>query len=290
MSTTLRANRVVVSAVFRRFHREVRPGCCVSCGPGLLHGAAEAGGRLDRGVRRVSSRWPAAGCGRIWKAFSHGERTARDASAPGLAGFEIGGDVRIRTGDQGFAGLCLTTWLRRHLRTLILTDNRLHSIGHSLVGRNVRLSDRALCLRDRSLGLRAPASCRESIEVLQHMRQIHVCASINVAETSKCRLCNGLLSTGEAAAGPQDPQPLSVRLRARSRSPSPGSCPQQQAIPVGGPDGFPPLLAGEPSLPLLADARRAAGAGARAVPAPTPPRGLSASWRRRPSCRRPWPG
>ena len=27
-----------------------------------------------------------------------------------------GGDVRIRTGDEGFAGLCLTTWPRRHLR------------------------------------------------------------------------------------------------------------------------------------------------------------------------------
>ena len=26
----------------------------------------------------------------------------------------FGGDVRIRTGDEGFAGLCLTTWPRRH--------------------------------------------------------------------------------------------------------------------------------------------------------------------------------
>ena len=26
-----------------------------------------------------------------------------------------GGDVRIRTGDKGFAGLCLTTWPRRHM-------------------------------------------------------------------------------------------------------------------------------------------------------------------------------
>ena len=27
----------------------------------------------------------------------------------------LGGDVRIRTGDKGFAGLCLTTWPRRHM-------------------------------------------------------------------------------------------------------------------------------------------------------------------------------
>ena len=25
----------------------------------------------------------------------------------------VGGDARIRTGDKGFAGLCLTTWPRR---------------------------------------------------------------------------------------------------------------------------------------------------------------------------------
>ena len=27
----------------------------------------------------------------------------------------VGGDARIRTGGEGFAGLCLTTWPRRHL-------------------------------------------------------------------------------------------------------------------------------------------------------------------------------
>ena len=28
--------------------------------------------------------------------------------------FKVGGDTRIRTGDQSFAGSCLTTWLCRH--------------------------------------------------------------------------------------------------------------------------------------------------------------------------------
>ncbi len=28
---------------------------------------------------------------------------------------EVGGGTRIRTGDEGFAGLCLTTWLCRRV-------------------------------------------------------------------------------------------------------------------------------------------------------------------------------
>jgi hypothetical protein len=30
---------------------------------------------------------------------------------------QVGGGGRIRTGDRGFAGPCLTTWLRRHPTT-----------------------------------------------------------------------------------------------------------------------------------------------------------------------------
>ena len=30
----------------------------------------------------------------------------------------FGGDARIRTGGEGFAGLCLTTWPRRRVRDL----------------------------------------------------------------------------------------------------------------------------------------------------------------------------
>lgn len=32
-------------------------------------------------------------------------------------GFALEGDDRIRTGDKGFADLCLTTWPRRHKKT-----------------------------------------------------------------------------------------------------------------------------------------------------------------------------
>ena len=37
----------------------------------------------------------------------------------------LGGDVRIRTGDKGFAGLCLTTWPRRRIKMADCTTGHL---------------------------------------------------------------------------------------------------------------------------------------------------------------------
>ena len=45
----------------------------------------------------------------------------RSLRAPGAIPFylrQFRGDGRIRTGDRGFADPCLTTWPRRHKRTL----------------------------------------------------------------------------------------------------------------------------------------------------------------------------
>lgn len=49
----------------------------------------------------------------VWQenASSNGHKKAPE-KAWGLLLY--GGDDRIRTGDKGFAGLCLTTWPRRH--------------------------------------------------------------------------------------------------------------------------------------------------------------------------------
>ena len=41
------------------------------------------------------------------------EALRKKAPIAGAFGFD-GGDDRIRTGGEGFAGLCLTTWPRRH--------------------------------------------------------------------------------------------------------------------------------------------------------------------------------
>ena len=43
------------------------------------------------------------------------QAACRDKKARHEAGLELdGGDARIRTGGEGFAGPCLTTWPRRH--------------------------------------------------------------------------------------------------------------------------------------------------------------------------------
>jgi hypothetical protein len=59
--------------------------------------------------------------------------------------FEIapGGGARIRTGDQGFAGPCLTTWLRRLERLLYrkpLTSPPAEIVAHRMYQRDHRAS------------------------------------------------------------------------------------------------------------------------------------------------------
>lgn len=47
-----------------------------------------------------------------WKQFKH--KAARDAEVPGRG--HSGGEARIRTEGESFAGSCLTTWPLRHMK------------------------------------------------------------------------------------------------------------------------------------------------------------------------------
>ena len=81
-----------------------------------------------------------------------------DASASALS--LLGGDVRIRTGDKGFAGLCLTTWPRRR----ICEGPDLPALGNSwsgLRGSNPRPQPWQGCALPTALSPRAGINIRE---------------------------------------------------------------------------------------------------------------------------------
>ena len=78
----------------------------------------------------------------------------------------VGGDARIRTGGEGFAGLCLTTWPRRHFAK---------KAGHVMTGLQFPGADNGVRTRDPHLG-------KVVLYQLSHVRV----AKSNISRMDKC--------------------------------------------------------------------------------------------------------